>query len=251
MSKVIILDFDGVIADSIEECFIISYWAYQGIRDNDINIKMFNADNKEIKNLFKKFRFLVGPPSEYFFLMKSIYDYIEYQDNNFLPEYKKNKLYYHNEAQMFSERFFKIRESIQNKFLDIWLRLNPIYEGISQLIEYILSKHKLFIASTKDEESIKLIFKKNNLFVPFKNIFGRRFNINKEIQIREIIKRTNTKMKNCYFIDDKIEYLMKIKDYGINCFLASWGYNNAKIQKESEKIGIRVLKIDDVTKVFA
>ena len=60
------IDLDGVIIDSIEECFINSMLTYNGI----------NKKNNIEKILFYKNRGLVGPAFQYYYLMKSIYRYI-------------------------------------------------------------------------------------------------------------------------------------------------------------------------------
>ena len=48
------LDFDGVIIDSIEECYQVSFETYYAYAD-------FAFSRSEYKNLFYKYRGLVGP----------------------------------------------------------------------------------------------------------------------------------------------------------------------------------------------
>ena len=65
MSKVLILDFDGVIVDSIDECFERSSDAYKCLHD-EFFVSSCN------KKLFYKYRYLVGPASHFVYLFDAI-----------------------------------------------------------------------------------------------------------------------------------------------------------------------------------
>ena len=65
MSKVLILDFDGVIVDSIDECFERSSDAYKCLNDEFYVSSYY-------KKLFYKYRYLVGPASHFVYLFDAI-----------------------------------------------------------------------------------------------------------------------------------------------------------------------------------
>ena len=65
MKEVIFLDFDGVIVDSIEECYIVSFDTY--FRNDS-----FQFDNDEYRKLFDEYRYLVGPVHQF----KSLHELI-------------------------------------------------------------------------------------------------------------------------------------------------------------------------------
>lgn len=244
MNRVIVLDFDGVIADSINECFLISYWAYRGIEKMESG--MFNIDGRPAKELFRKFRYLVGPAHEYYFLLKTVYSDIGKSDDGFLDLYKINKQAYQQEAQEFCERFYKVRKQAQTQFIAQWIKLNPLYVGIDNIIKGALSREKLFIASTKDKASIDLIMKRNGFDILSKQILDKSFSLNKKLQLKEIICRTGGKAENVYFVDDNLTYLINVKPLGVKCFLATWGYNTPEVRQEAEKLGIGPLTIQDL-----
>ena len=68
-AKVLVFDFDGVIADSQKECLFLSYQTF-------MNLDLSNYDLDQIPKSFSKkfmqYRYLVGPPEEYLSLCKSI-----------------------------------------------------------------------------------------------------------------------------------------------------------------------------------
>ena len=69
MNKIIALDFDGVICDSIDECLLVSYFAFNNISSIDkIN---FSDINYNLISSFRKYRFIVGPAKDFFFFMSA------------------------------------------------------------------------------------------------------------------------------------------------------------------------------------
>lgn len=249
MGKVIVLDFDGVIADSINECFLISYWAYKGVEK--IKPDMLNIDDVLAKELFTKFRYLVGPGHEYYFLLKTIYGNLGRSNDGFLDLYKKNRKTYQHEARAFCERFFRIRKHVQTHLLGQWLRLNPLYQGIDKVIKKALLKNVVFIASTKDEASVNLLLKEKGLDISPENILGKSFSLNKREQLEEIIRRSGERTENVYFVDDNLTYLIRVRSLGINCFLASWGYNTLDVRQEAERLKIKSLTIQGLEEMVA
>ena len=83
--RLIALDFDGVIIDSIEECFQVSKEVYYGF-------SQFPFDEVLYKEMFFLYRGLVGPACEYLALHK-ILEKSFINDNNFNKNsYEQNKL---------------------------------------------------------------------------------------------------------------------------------------------------------------
>ena len=69
MKKLILWDFDGVIADSIDECLITSYNAYINDAKNNNNfIRNVSDVPLERQAFFYKNRKYVRPPGEYFII---------------------------------------------------------------------------------------------------------------------------------------------------------------------------------------
>ena len=106
MGNVLVLDFDGVISNSIKECFINSYRAFH--EWDSVEDYFLQVNQPEMEELFIKYRYLVGPAYEYYCLWKTIEECIELPDHDFVERYQNQK---QNSSQTlleeFSERFFK------------------------------------------------------------------------------------------------------------------------------------------------
>ncbi len=243
MDKVIAFDFDGVIANSAYECFVVSYLAYKGIEPTEP--EKLNIDDERAKTLFMKFRYLVGPANEYYYLMRTIEDGTD-SNNDFFTRYAKNKQLHQAAGRRFFDRFYRIRKQMQDRAAKRWIEMNPLYPGMEHIIEMVCSEERLYIASTKDEVSIDLVLRENGLAVPFGNILGKSFSLDKRVQLREIIHRTNYEAKKVYFVDDNPTHLAHVKSLGVNCFLASWGYNTVETRKNAEELGIKSITMHDL-----
>lgn len=248
MSKVIALDFDGVIANSVHECFLVSYWAYKGVERIDSD--MFNLDDNRTKESFMKFRYLVGPADEYYYLMETIEDGTD-SNNDFLTHYEKNKQLHQAAGRRFFDRFYMIRKQMQDRFAQQWIELNRLYPGMERIIEMACSEERLYITSTKDEASIDLVLRENGLAVPFDSILGKSFSLDKKVQIQRIISKSGRQPGSICFIDDNPTHLIRVKPLGVNCLLARWGYNTPQGRQHAEEQGIKSITIQDLEAITA
>ena len=97
MKEAIFLDFDGVIVDSISECFCVSLDTYY--HENN-----FKYDNDVYKNLFYKYRYLVGPVYQFMSLHKMLEKIIntEVNESESIKLFNKIDSTYYNNDYRFS-----------------------------------------------------------------------------------------------------------------------------------------------------
>ena len=80
---IIISDFDGVLFKSLDELVKLNYTIFKNTyEDHKISFKKY-------QKIFKKYKYLVGPASEYLILNSVIKKYENNQNINFLDEFKK------------------------------------------------------------------------------------------------------------------------------------------------------------------
>ena len=249
MGNVLVLDFDGVISNSIGECFINSYRAFH--EWNSVDDDFLKVDQPEMEKLFIKYRYLVGPAYEYYCLWKTIEECIERPDLDFVERYQNQK---QNSSQKlfeeFSERFFGLRNAFRKKNLEQWIDLNPLYPGILSFLEYIEKKYLVFIASTKDEESIDLILKNAGFTMQKNNIFGKKFSTDKFHQLNEIIRKTGSFPEKVSFIDDNADHLKRVSPIGIHCYLAMWGYCAPELDKVHDQMTFTAMSLNSLRSFF-
>ena len=104
MKEAIFLDFDGVIVDSIKECYKISF-------ESSYDIEEFKYDPQDYEKLFYKYRYLVGPVYQFM----SLHNMLENAIDNNLSESESIKLF--NKIDL--DYSFELKKEYENTFLKI------------------------------------------------------------------------------------------------------------------------------------
>ena len=214
--KAVFLDFDGVIIDSIKECFLLSKDIYYGFSD-------FKYDNKEYKKIFCAFRGLVNPPFEYMVLHKTIECYLKNNILDFKLKFAELKKGVNlDQKSKFEYLFFQLRKYYQ-KNINNWLLLHQITNFGKTLQNKNLENY--FIVTTKNKESVRLLL--NFFIIKIENIFdikNYRLQGSKGKVISSFLD--NSKYNQAIFIDDAVENLNSVNDKRIKCYFADWGYGD-------------------------
>lgn len=249
MSEVVVFDFDGVISNSIEECFLVSYHAYKG--KTKVDSDFFEVDEPKTKPLFFQYRYLVGAAYEYFFLWEAIDQWLVTPDTSLISIYlQKKERGKTQETERHYEVFFQLRNQLRNKYLQDWIRINPVYPDIIELLTQVSNRFEFYIASTKDEPSIEMILKDNDFEMPTEHIVGKTVSTDKQNQLKQILQWTAKPPEKVYFIDDNLNHLNRVHPLDVHCFLASWGYNDETSRIKAQEQGIPVVDIDQWSKIL-
>lgn len=229
-------DFDGVIADSIDECLITSYNAF--LTHQNISEKFIERIKdipKKVKDKFYKTRQFVRGPREYFVLHKAIID------NKLLNGYgsfKKLLFDFSNIITNYEDIFFLKRRELKKKNPQYWLNLHRVYPWVKDKWNELRSYFDFYIVSNKDTHSISLIMEHSFMFIKKNNIFGKDFSLDKREIIRHILSKEKLRKENTAFIDDNYYNLKGLNKLGIRLFFATWGYGKITNSTICKKITI-------------
>lgn len=210
----IFLDFDGVIIDSVKECFLVSRDLYQK-RDRG------KVSSRRHEELFYMYRGIAGPAWQIYLLHPAIALHLQ-KDPRDIPTL------FHDFCDQLSEdekvrienAFFLIRKGYQKKEED-WFKLNPLAEYGESLkgrplpvyhivttknlnaVEMLLSHYDIRISSIYDVESYREFGSKGKLLQALMD----------EMRYQKAI-----------FVDDSTNHLDTVKDPRVKCYFADWGY---------------------------
>ena len=219
--RLIVLDFDGVIVDSIEECYRVSKDVYYGYN-------RFPFDEVNYKKLFYRFRGFVGPAYEYFVLHKILEENISGKEIDLHKFNKLKKSIRQAKLDFFESLFFFTRTHYQKANFDDWAALNPLTTFGKSLVTR--DNNDIYIVTTKNRLAVESLLKHHNISV--KKIYANdevKKKGSKGILIEDLLN--HERASEAYFVDDSTFHLDTVTDQRVKCFFADWGYGENDIAK--------------------
>jgi len=216
--KAYFIDLDGVLIDSIDECWLVATKAYFGFVHTD----------PFIKNFFYKHRGLVGPPYQYFTLLDLIIraaeDEKELSDDEISSQFKRLVKGYSHKKKLETEKIFFEKRGELKKDKRFWLSLHKLTEYGKYLQNRPLENY--FLITTKDRSSVNALT--SHFGLAFNEIYSNE-DINekgsKAIIIDSILE-SSEKFTTAVFVDDSPDHLELIDNKSVKCYFADWGYGN-------------------------
>ena len=234
--RILCLDFDGVICDSVLEC-LVSSW-----------IACFEGNPPDRVPLFLKQRFLELRP-----FIRSGEDYVLIQRLLEQGRSIRNQEEFDDllgkagalKMAEYKERFYSARESLFRSERDYWFGLNRLYPHVEGLLKLHAASANLHIVSTKRPDFISEIL----------GFHGIRFNPARmhyasSVPKLEIVNRLadENRAEKVYFVDDQIDHLTGSRREAVEPCLASWGY--VKPEWLGKPTGVRVLEPIELRGLF-
>ena len=224
--KLFVLDFDGVICDSIDECLLTSYNAYYEKRL--VNIIEVPED---FKFFFYNHRYLVRPAKEYFILCESFEKNIKITHEKF-DEIKNN---HSHKINLFEKSFFRSRRKMQQN-IDLWASYHRMYPTSEKFLSQLSSK--FFILTNKDRKSVKILSKHFNFDKKVISILSKEISNDKNILFNYFFKNFKiSQSQKVIFVDDNEEHLLKVSSHPIEIYFANWGYSKKQRYNNFSEIG--------------
>lgn len=233
---VITIDFDGVIGDSVKECFVQSVKAYA-----DLGGKI--QENNETERKFREARPLITQVEHFLTVMRLIeqnpnIDFGKITQREMNEEFKKDK----EKATQFDQRFKQHRKKMQMISHGEWLRLQKSFPRVVKFVRKLQAGNRVFIATTKDAKSLAVLLKRYGINIPETNILTKDFSADKTEQLKEIAKRAGVPINRVVLVEDAIEQVHAAKQIGAKGVLVNWGYNTQGQRKEAKKERIPIIR---------
>jgi hypothetical protein len=209
------LDFDGVICDSIEECFYSSAIAYYA-RERGAEVPAFDD---AYRAAYRAHRPFVRNGEDYLLIhgllasgepraSQAEYDIVRRQAG---PELLERYL----------ELFTATRRDLLANERAHWISLNPVYPFMCALLPKLGERDGAFILSTKKKEFIVEILASCAVSWRSERIIAMQDRPKLDV-ISDLLGETRS--PSAIFIDDQIEHLGGPSDPRIDRYLALWGY---------------------------
>lgn len=219
------LDFDGVICNSLEECYRSSWLALAAIPVGAA-LPPEPPSDSGYRSRFDACRPFVRSGEDYLVAHEwaaagkvpadqAAFDgTLNTKGSQELAELKR--------------RLYAVREDLLSRHRSLWLSWNPLYEGIATALKAQVENSGVWILSTKKAEFIAEILAFNGVKWPLNRTLytGTR----KKLDMVAELSPEQTSV----LIDDQVDHL-DFTDPLCRCYLASWGYVTAKTVSETPR----------------
>ncbi|MEE4490796.1 HAD family hydrolase [Streptomyces sp. BE230] len=219
----LILDFDGVIADAFTECAVVTYYAdhaADAVAEKPLTelaaampagfVRRFRTV-RGYARLLDDFMVARDPSAE------SIRSLREYEDLHArIPPVKLAGL---------TKGATAVRAALRARQRDAWLDMHTLYPGISDL----LRRHQgrgTSIVTAKDEQSVWDILGHHQLETTVTQVIGECSD--KRTAVAQLALADGLPASAVTFVDDHITNALAVRDTGANSLWAWWGYHTAE-----------------------
>jgi len=226
---VVAFDFDGVIGDSVFECYVQSVKA-----SKDLGGKLDYSSS--IERAFREARPLITKAEHFFTIMRLIeqnpkISFGKIAQTQMNVEFAKDK----EKFKPFLERFYANRKEMQTNQREKWVAPQKSFPNMRKFVSTVGKRNKLFIATTKDKTSVMELLKRYGISIPEQNIVSVEFSKSKAEQLKEIARRANTPVHKVLLIDDALEQMSAAKQAGAKRILYTPGYSTLAQRKAARK----------------
>lgn len=226
MKPILALDFDGVINDSLDECLISSYNAWQVI-DSSPKWAWSNADIPQpIVDCFRANRYHARNGAEFWLILMA-----SKHSSNAVTSETFDRLRQEHEPFLleFEQIFFNVRTRYRTEDMDRWLNLHTRYAQSVEHWHDLLISATCHIVTTKDLASVKFFNQHWQLGINEDNLWTREMDLPKSEIIKLIARKADCPTSNIHFVDDHPDQVSSVAMTGANVYWASWGFQGALV----------------------
>jgi len=255
--KILALDFDGVIVDSVLDSLFIGHNSYLRLYDQG-NKKYFGGElftfgnweetkkqyQKEIK-YYRTLRPYIRGATDYGLIQKLIEENKFVKNQEEFNNYRKTVKF---DFEVYEKEFYKERERLQNLNYRAWFDLEPPYKKVIEGIKKILEEGtKIVIATSNRRKAIVKSFTPEYFGFTIKpeDILDKRFGEDKSEQMKQIVKLYNIKFEEICFVDDQVSHLIQTRPLGVKVILTGWSYATDIQKEEARKQNISIIEKEE------
>ena len=150
MHEVVVLDFDGVLCDQLDECLLVSWLAFADQGKSGDGIGLLNGIPSSFKDHFARCRNFVRHSGHFIipFLFQATFE----TQADFDAAYQSVDT---KRLETFLQRFEACRERLRQEHPEQWLSLHSLYPGVGAALK--TARLPLFIVTAKDRTSVPAI----------------------------------------------------------------------------------------------
>jgi phosphoglycolate phosphatase-like HAD superfamily hydrolase len=257
----LVLDFDGVVCDGMDEFFESSWRAWQSLNLQELPA----ASRSELHDRFARLRPVVEAGWEMVLLMGILASTAPAQDAELQePErWARTRDVFRKACGQAQETLFPALESARDAWLatdrDGWLRCHRFYPGIADWLRRLVGQGQLvYILSTKHKRFLDDLISWQGVPLPGDRVIGRatprkaKWEVIHEVATRHGLPSDGA---GVWFVEDRLETLLEFRSAAAHLgaarlFLADWGYVFPRDVARARPLGFTPLALAEATGPF-
>ncbi len=244
-APLLVLDFDGVICDSVEECWRSSWTAY-----HELLLGRPPSDPPADPAADARLRFRALRP-----YVRSGEDFVLIQQLVSRGASAGSQAEFDREwerpgapaRQRLKELYYQARTALFDRDPEAWLAMNRIFAHVPAALAGLSARVPLYVLSTKKPQFVSATLRANGLAVPEERVLYSEAEpklVTVERLMRELPAR------EAVFVEDQVDALRANRNPRIRTFLATWGYVQEEWLRDPGE-GIRLLDPQGFTHLLA
>lgn len=235
--KIVVFDFDGVVCDSTDECMVTSWNAWEKWEKRDNFRYNINEFSEEEKSTFRSIRPYVKGAGEYYILRRLLQEKIPFRGQETFDSLGKEWI---NFLPAFKEVFFVCREIFRSKDLNSWINLHPVFPEVIVTMQRLNKENRLFIATLKDGESVKLILQYHGIKIDSNQMIDQ-YQVQTKLEALDLIReRLGSAKSDMIFFDDNYTHIISPHKADYLVYLTSWGNIVPEFMEAAKENSIRI-----------
>ena len=232
---ILALDFDGVVWDSVDECFATAVTTYKNL---------FHEDCSGLEAPFRKGRWLVRGGWDFMTVLNMARENPDRDWDAVAKDYFSGRRDQEPHGKEFEAEFYRVRAEQQHDSPSAWAASQKPYEGfVAQLPALREAFREVVLTTTKDEKSAHMLLATAGIKM---SVWGREHGTQKGAQITDLCSQRSLAPNKVVFIDDLMDNLEQVSPTGAHGFLAGWGYNTERERERARSAGYRVLEQENI-----
>jgi phosphoglycolate phosphatase-like HAD superfamily hydrolase len=238
--RLLVLDFDGVICDSIEECFVASWAAFH---EHLRHVPSGPAPGP-VRTSFRELRPFVRSGEDFVLIQQLIAqgsaprnqeEFDEEWDRPGAPGRAQCK-----------ELFYRARTELRDRDPPAWLAMNRIYPHVPGALARLSPRVPRYVLSTKKPEFVIAPLEAARLPFPRDCILYIEA-VPKLAAVERLLRRLPC--DEAVFVEDQVDAIRANRDPRIRTFLATWGY--VPVEQLRRPGGVALLEPDGLGDLLA
>jgi phosphoglycolate phosphatase-like HAD superfamily hydrolase len=237
----ICIDFDGVLCDSVLECFVSSWVGFFHLyrKERPMSVSL------EEMETFRSYRPYIRSGEDFIILQECIFKRIPLTNQDDFDRVRGALT--DKTIQMYRDYFYSARTELLEEDRITWLRLNPLFPQISKFVDRIAASDQSHIISTKKVQFIAKVLQASGISWPSERIHCSG-DEQKPAFIKKVMEKTD--YNRALFFDDQIDHFKSNnREYYtvITGYLPVWGYVKSEwLTREAlDPLGVKAIDADE------